>query len=97
MVEPPSSPADYAAPVEPRRSPLWALVRWETLLVLVLVGTILYGISRLARRSGRRATVFFVGLNMGEVAIMALPVALIVITGEIDLSIAAIARADAAS
>ena len=31
---------------------------------------------------------FFIGLNIGEIAIMALPLTLIVITGEIDLSIA---------
>ncbi len=32
--------------------------------------------------------VFFIGLNMGEIAIMALPLTLIVMTGEIDLSVA---------
>jgi rhamnose transport system permease protein len=89
VVEAPSSPADHAAPADARRSPLWALVRWESLLVLVLVGTILYGIS-VSPAFWTSSTVFYVGLNMGEVAIMALPVALIVITGEIDLSIAAI-------
>jgi rhamnose transport system permease protein len=88
VVEPPASPADYAAPVETRSSPLRALVRWETLLVGVLVGTILYGIS-VSPAFWTSTTMFYVGLNMGEVAIMALPVALIVITGEIDLSIAA--------
>ena len=31
---------------------------------------------------------FYLGLNVGEVAIIALPLALIVITGEIDLSVA---------
>jgi rhamnose transport system permease protein len=88
VVEPPSSPADYAAPVEVRSSPLRAVVRWETLLVGVLVGTILYGVS-VSPAFWTSTTAFYVGLNMGEVAIMALPVALIVITGEIDLSIAA--------
>src|SRR5262245_47935917 len=87
--EAPSSPADHAAPAELRTSPLWALVRWESLLVLILIGTILYGI--LIPPPGTfwtSSTLFYVGFNMGEVAIMALPVALIVITGEIDLSIA---------
>ena len=55
----------------------------------VLVGTILYGIS-VSPAFWTSSTFFYVGLNIGEVAIMALPVALIVITGEIDLSIAAI-------
>jgi rhamnose transport system permease protein len=87
-IEPPPSPADYAAPIETRRSPLQPLVRWETMLVLLLVGTILYGIS-VSPAFWTSSTVFYVGLNVGEVAIMALPVALIVITGEIDLSIAA--------
>jgi rhamnose transport system permease protein len=36
-----------------------------------------------------RTDVFFIGLNMGEIAIMALPLTLIVMTGEIDLSVAA--------
>ena len=36
---------------------------------------------------------FYLGLNIGEVAIIALPLALIVITGEIDLSVAVDARA----
>jgi rhamnose transport system permease protein len=88
VVEAPSSPADHAAPAETRRSPLHALVRWESLLVLVLVGTVLYGIT-VSPAFWTSTTFFYVGLNMGEVAIMALPVALIVITGEIDLSIAA--------
>ena len=77
------------APVELRQSPLRALVRWESMLVLLLVGTILYGIS-VSPSFWRSDTLFYAGLNVGEVAIMALPVALIVITGEIDLSIASI-------
>ena len=35
-----------------------------------------------------KSTFFFTGLNMGEIAIMALPLLLIVMTGEIDLSVA---------
>jgi rhamnose transport system permease protein len=71
----------------PDVSILRRLVRWEMMLVLLLVGTILYGIS-VSPAFWRTDTVFYVGLNVGEVAIMALPVALIVLTGEIDLSIA---------
>ncbi len=77
------------APTELRRSPLHALVRWEWGLVVLLIATILYGIS-VSSAFWRSDTLFYAGLNVGEVAIMALPVALIVITGEIDLSIASI-------
>ena len=38
----------------------------------------------------RPVNFFYMGLNFGEVAIMALPLSLIVITGEIDLSVASI-------
>ena len=66
---------------------LRSLVRWESGLVLLLLGTILYGVS-VSPDFWQTDTIFYVGLNVGEVAIMALPVALIVVTGEIDLSIA---------
>jgi rhamnose transport system permease protein len=36
----------------------------------------------------KQGNFFYIGLNVGEIAIMALPLALIVITGEIDLSVA---------
>jgi rhamnose transport system permease protein len=88
VAEAPLSPADTAAPVEVRRSPLHGLVRWESMLLVLFVATLLYGIS-VSPAFWRSDTLFYVGLNVGEVAIMALPVALIVITGEIDLSIAA--------
>jgi rhamnose transport system permease protein len=63
------------------------LVRWETALLLVLGATLLYGasVSPAFMQSGN---FFYIGLNVGEVAIMALPLTLIVITGEIDLSVA---------
>src|SRR4051812_28273717 len=57
-------------------------------MLLVLLGaTILFGatVSPAFLRSG---DLFYIGLNVGEVAIMALPLTLIVITGEIDLSVA---------
>ena len=89
MSEAPVPPADHAAPVELRRSWWRPLVRWESALVLLLITTLLYGVS-VSPAFWRSDTLFYVGLNVGEVAIMALPVALIVITGEIDLSIASI-------
>jgi rhamnose transport system permease protein len=66
---------------------LQALVRWESVLLLLLGATILYGATASSAflQSGN---IFYIGLNVGEVAIMALPLTLIVITGEIDLSVA---------
>jgi rhamnose transport system permease protein len=63
------------------------LLRWETGLVLLLIATVVYG-RNVSPHFGTGTDVFFTGLNVGEIAIMALPLALIVITGEIDLSVA---------
>jgi rhamnose transport system permease protein len=76
------------APLEARGgSPLLALVRWETVLLALLGATILWG-SIVSPAFLHSDNFFYIGLNVGEVAIMALPLALIVITGEIDLSVA---------
>jgi rhamnose transport system permease protein len=71
------------------RAGLGALVRWETMLLIVLAGTIGYG-AHVSPVFIDSTTFFYINLNVGEVAIMALPLALIVITGEIDLSVASI-------
>jgi rhamnose transport system permease protein len=63
------------------------LVRWEGALVLMLIGVLVLG-SQLSTAFWKSDNVFYIGLNIGEIAIMALPLALIVITGEIDLSVA---------
>ena len=74
-------------PSSVERDRLWhPFVRWETALVVVLVAALVFGNSTPNFMS--TTTVFYVSLNMGEIAIMALPVTLIVITGEIDLSVA---------
>ena len=71
----------------PERSyPLRSLLRWETVLLVALVAALLYGAD--TRNFATATNAFYVGLNVGEIAIMALPLTLIVITGEIDLSIA---------
>jgi rhamnose transport system permease protein len=80
-------PVDVATADSSQGSPFRAFVRWETALLLLLGATILYGAS-VSSAFLRSDTIFYVGLNVGEVAIMALPLALIVITGEIDLSVA---------
>jgi rhamnose transport system permease protein len=70
-----------------RPAPWRALVRWESALVLLLIGVLILGS---AETSGflDGTNFFYIGLNMGEIAIMALPMTLIVMTGEIDLSVA---------
>ena len=72
-----------------RRSLLPLLLRWESALVVLLMATLIMG-SQLSPAFMRPGNFFYMGLNFGEVAIMALPLALIVITGEIDLSVASI-------
>jgi rhamnose transport system permease protein len=68
--------------------PWWRrALRWETGLVVVLIGTVIFGTAR-SSDFLNSTTGFYIGLNMGEIAIMALPLTLIVITGEIDLSVA---------
>ena len=73
-------------------SPLWrrlggGLLRWETLLVVLLLASIAYGAS-VSPHFLDSITLFFIGLNVGEIAIIALPLTLIIVTGEIDLSVA---------
>jgi rhamnose transport system permease protein len=62
-------------------------VRWEVALVALMFLVILYG-AHVSPAFTRHIDVFYIGVNSGEIAIMALPLALIVITGEIDLSVA---------
>ena len=67
---------------------LWrGLVRWETVLVIVLIGVVIFG-SAQTPNFLNPTNFFYTGLNMGEIAIMALPLTLIIMTGEIDLSVA---------
>jgi rhamnose transport system permease protein len=80
-------PGDEAGARPPRRQSLGAAVRWEVLLLFVLGGTIAYGAS-VSPYFLHSTNLFFICLNVGEVAIMALPLTLIVVTGEIDLSVA---------
>jgi rhamnose transport system permease protein len=64
-----------------------ALVRWESALVLLLIAVLIFG-SAQSSTFLQGTNFFYIGLNMGEIAIMALPMTLIVMTGEIDLSVA---------
>jgi len=62
-------------------------VRWESGLVILFLASLVYGWS-VTSYFLNMETLFFAGLNFGEIAIMALPMTLIIITGEIDLSVA---------
>lgn len=87
LVARPASP--QAAPPEPeRRQPLWrSAARWELGLVVVFIGVLLFGSTESSSFTDP-STVFYLGINTGYVAIMALPMTFVVMTGEIDLSVA---------
>jgi rhamnose transport system permease protein len=82
-------PQEHEEPqADHQRPPLWrSAVRWETGLVVVLIAAILFGNSQSATFASS-TTLFYGGINVGYIAIMALPMMLIVMTGEIDLSVA---------
>lgn len=68
-------------------APWRALLRWESALVVVLIGALVFGSSE-SPNFLNPTNFFYIGMNMGEVAIMALPLTLVIMTGEIDLSVA---------
>ncbi len=77
----PTGSGDGAAP------PWRSVVRWEGGLVVVLAAVLLFG-SIKSPHFTDASTLFYLGINTGYVAIMALPVTFVVMTGEIDLSVA---------
>lgn len=84
-VSPASLPPDRAASATDR---LRGLVRWESALIVALLVTVLVG--ALTSKQFLTSTNIFsnVSLLYGELAMMTLPMTLVVISGEIDLSIA---------
>ncbi|MGH8961510.1 MAG: ABC transporter permease [Jatrophihabitantaceae bacterium] len=77
-----------SAPTGSGRQPIWrSAVRWESGLVLVLVAVLIYGSAK-SPTFTNPSTVFYLGINTGFIAIMALPMTFVVMTGEIDLSVA---------
>jgi rhamnose transport system permease protein len=79
----PEAPAESTA-----RQPLWQqAARWEVGLVVVLIGALIFGSSE-SSTFDSQTTLFYGGINAGYIAIMALPMMLIVVTAEIDLSVA---------
>jgi rhamnose transport system permease protein len=63
------------------------LLRWESGLAIVVVAIGVLGVST-SSQFLTSSNIFNLGLQSGEIAIMALPMTLIVISGEIDLSVA---------
>lgn len=82
-------PGDEALSLDSARRTLGIVARWETLLLLLLGATILYGTS-VSPYFLEWTNLFYISLNVGEIAIMALPLTLLVVSGEIDLSVASI-------
>jgi len=79
----PEAPAETT-----ERQPLWhRAARWEVGLVVVLIGSLIFGSSE-SSTFDSQTTLFYGGINAGFISIMALPMMLIVVTAEIDLSVA---------
>jgi rhamnose transport system permease protein len=82
--------ATVDAPVGWRsRIPARHMLRWETGLAVVVLAIGVLGVST-SSQFLTGTNIFNLGLQSGEIAIMALPMALIIISGEIDLSVASI-------
>jgi rhamnose transport system permease protein len=65
------------------------VVRWESGLVAALAAVVVFGVLA-SSQFLTSSNFFYLNLSIGEVAIMALPMTLIIVTGEIDLSVASI-------
>lgn len=84
----PTPPAKAYGGTDTSTIPFWRrLVRWESALVLLFLLVLAIGAAH-SSNFLEGSNFFFIGVNEGEVAIMALPLLLIVMTGEIDLSVA---------
>jgi rhamnose transport system permease protein len=85
---PPAGPQPSYGGVDSSTVPAWrSVLRWESALVVLFVIVLIIGALH-ASTFLDGSNFFFIGVNEGEVAIMALPLLLIVMTGEIDLSVA---------
>lgn len=68
-------------------SRLHSLLRWEWGLFVASIAIVILGVS-VSSQFLTNGNLFYLSLSVGEVAIMTLPLTFIVITGEIDLSVA---------
>ncbi len=92
MSDTPSASAAVAPPASGKRSLAdWArgAVRWESGLAIVVILILVIG-SAASPDFLTGNNLFNLGLSNGEIAIMTLPMTLIIISGEIDLSVASI-------
>jgi rhamnose transport system permease protein len=85
----PADSAPTATPGQDRRPLGRRLLRWETALVALLVVVGLVG-EQTSPGFLTGANLFYLGLDVGEIALLSLPLTMIIIAGEIDLSIASI-------
>jgi rhamnose transport system permease protein len=74
-------------PASPNQPVLQRALRWEAGLALVVVAIAVFGAST-SPQFLTGSNFFYLGLSSGEIAIMTLPMTLIIISGEIDLSVA---------
>ncbi|MEV6710923.1 ABC transporter permease [Lentzea sp. NPDC051208] len=66
------------------------LLRWETALVFLLVVVALTGQVSTDGSFLSGGNLFYLGLDIGEIALIALPLTLVIVAGEIDLSVASV-------
>lgn len=86
---PADSTTPAATPGQDRQPPARRLLRWETALVVLLIVVGLVG-EQTSPGFLTGTNLFYLGLDVGEIALLSLPLTMIIIAGEIDLSIASI-------
>jgi rhamnose transport system permease protein len=66
------------------------LIRWESALVLLLAAVAVVGSVRTGGTFLSGQNLFYLGLDVSEIALIALPLTLVIVSGEIDLSVASV-------
>ena len=83
----PQGQRSYEGTDSSRDSLLHRAARWEVGLVVVLIAIVIFGSTQgVSLLTG--SSIFYLGINIGFIALMAMPMTFIVMTGEIDLSVA---------
>jgi rhamnose transport system permease protein len=87
----PDAPPLHTEPVHDARlvERVRSLLRWEVGLTFALVAVIVFGVIA-SSQFLTSFNLFYLNLSIGEIAIMTLPMTLLIVTGEIDLSVASI-------
>ncbi|MCP2164213.1 ABC transporter permease [Goodfellowiella coeruleoviolacea] len=67
-----------------------AVLRWETALVVLLVAVAVVGSVRTDGTFLSGGNLFYLGLDIAEIALIALPLTLVIAAAEIDLSVASV-------